>query len=236
MRDRPTITGIADRLLRPESPGFLPELWRSFERREQDAARRWRRIAIALAAALLAAVAAAGVIASPFGSSSTVEVSVECLTQTMGSRHTVDVATVATRSASGAAQNGRPREAQLLVSTGGTADQGTRLLQLDAVLKGYLVNGSRCAKSHDTAAPRKTGLRLTDYLRSGAALGHVYRCYEARIRLSMHLTVGKSGMPTRAVVAIERPATKKPLVYVDWRPGAVQVYRSDACQTTDVGF
>ena len=52
----------------------------------------------------------------------------------------------------------------------------------------------------------------------------------------MHLTVGKSGMPTRAVVAIERPATKKPLVYVDWRPGTVQVYRSDACRATDVGF
>src|SRR4051794_8649089 len=48
----------------PESPTFFDELWRRAEMADRAAARRWRRVAIAVVAASVAAAASVGVLAA----------------------------------------------------------------------------------------------------------------------------------------------------------------------------
>jgi hypothetical protein len=226
---------IAERMLREERPEFFDDFWRRVQQRERATARRWRIAALALGLTLLVAFAAGVVVASPFGRSNVVDVSVDCLVQQAANFRGIDLATIATRMKDPSI--GRPPEAQLLVSTGGYADTGTRLLQVDAALKGFLVNGSRCASSKKTAKPGPAEARLTDILHAGARYGKDYRCPGiGKVHLRARLTVGKNGIPSAAQVSVQKLATGKTLLYVDWRPSSVRVYLGSACEQTDIGF
>ena len=77
---------------------------------------------------------------------------------------------------------------------------------------------------------------LRNFLRAGTEWGHIYDCRVTKVRLRVHLTMGSHGMPAAAQVAVESLTTKRPLLYVDWRPSRVRVYESDACQTSDTLF
>jgi hypothetical protein len=231
----PELRRIVDDLLPPEREAFWPGFWQDVERRERRAAKRWRLTALALAAALVTSLAATGVVAAPFRHAKIVERVVECATQEAGNRDTLDVATVATRGAAMSAKSGRPEEAQLLVTTGGEADYGTHLLQVDGALKGYLLNSSRCASSHDTAPPARRGLPLVGLLRPHTLYGHDYRCLVKAVRVRARLVLAANGVPSGARVEVES-LSKRPLIYVDWTPGLVRVYLSPSCETTDLGF
>jgi hypothetical protein len=226
---------LAERLLREERADFFDEFWRNVQRRERAAAKRWRVAALALGSSLLVACAAGVVVASPFGRSNVADVSVDCVVQQAGRFRGIDLATIATRMKDPTI--GRPPEAQLLVSTGGYADEGTRLLQVDAALKSFLVNGSRCASSKKTAKPRPADARLTDILHAGARYGKDYRCAGiGKVHMRARLTIGKNGIPSAAQVSVQKLATGETLLYVDWRPSTVRVYLGSTCEQTDIGF
>lgn len=231
---RRTVGTIAERMLRDETPEFFDDFWSKLERRERVAARRWRRAAFALAAVAIAALATAGVVAAPFGHRNAVDASMVCSVDRINSFRGIGLAAVAARPHNDV---GRPPEAQLVLTTGGFAGQGTVLFQADAALRGYLLNQRSCTRSDDSSAPRPTGLRLTDLMRAGTPWGHEYRCAGVgRVRLSVHLVEGKDDVPTAARLVVQRVPGKKPLLYVDWAPNRVYVYISPACETTDIGF
>lgn len=231
----PDVRRVVDELLRPEPEDFWPSFWRRAEARERRSAKRWRAAALGLAAGLLVAGGAAGVLAAPAHHGHTTVENLSCGMLTGGRRPLVSLAAVPTRSIRGTEVSGRPHEAQLLLTTGSEADFGTRLFQIDAVTKGSLVDTSRCTPSSDRAAPTPHGLALTDDLRAGVTWGRVYDCTESRVRVHVRLTTDKAGLPTAVQLEIDTPA-RRPLLYVDWRPARVRLFRSDACTTSDIGF
>src|SRR5690242_6402846 len=118
---------VVERLVPPESPTFFDDFWELTAQREHLAARRWRRIALALGAVALTAAAAAGVIAAPLGSHDVVDEHVTCTTQTQAAYHVFDLGAGPTRPPS----NYFRQTAQLIISTGGDTYYGTKLLALD---------------------------------------------------------------------------------------------------------
>lgn len=222
-----------DELLQPERETFWADVWRDVERRERAATKRWRLATLALAAALLTALAATGVVAAPFRHAKSVDRVVDCATQSVSGGSSIDLQTVATRGPDLAARSGRPQEAQLIVVTGGGF--GTALLQVDGALKGFLLNSGRCTATRDAAPPRRRGLPLTGVLRAHTLYGHDYSCPVKNVRLRAHIVTGRDGVPTSAQVEVDSPANRA-LLYVDWKPDLVRVYLSSACEMTGIGF
>jgi hypothetical protein len=233
MADDALFRTAVDRLVPPEPPSFFEDFWQETSRREHEAAQRWRRVSLVLAACTVAALAAAGVIAAPFGSRDVVDQTLTCSTQTRAGYHTFAIAASPTRPP-GAAQYGRHTAAQVIFTTGADWFYGTKLLQLDATLKGSLVNKNLCASSGSklTLAPNGLPLRA-DYVK-GSYSGRELQCLRpGRITFRSRVTFDANGAPIHARIAVEMTKTHSPVLYADWSPTRARLYGVSDCRDTD---
>jgi hypothetical protein len=233
MADDTLFRKAADRLVPPEPPGFFEDFWEKTSRREHEAARRWRRVSLVLAACTVAALASAGVIAAPFGSRDVVDQTLTCTTQTRAGYHTFAIAASPTRPAA-AAQYGRHTAAQVIFTTGADWFYGTKLLQLDATLKGSLVNKNLCASSGSKLALSPNGLPLRADYAKGSYSGRELQCLRpGTITFRSRVTFDAKGAPVQARILVEMTKTHKPVLYADWSPKRARLYGAAGCRDTD---
>jgi hypothetical protein len=223
------VRAASDRLLPPEPPDFLDVFWERTAAREHLAVRRWRRATLAAAAVALAALGAAGVIAAPFGSSKVVDRTATCVTQARAGVRLVAIAASPTRPAN-AAQYGRYTAAELVFTTGGDWYYGTKLLNLDATLKGYLANEERCANANRDIPLEPRGLSLRADYRKGSYSGRLVTCKtQARIAYRARFTMDEKGRPVSGRVAVQAARGGEPLIYVDWSQRRMRMWAGRAC-------
>ena len=235
MADDTLFREAADRLVPAESPTFFEDFWQGTANRSHlEAVRRWRRISFVLAACTAAALATAGVVAAPFGSRDVVDQTLTCSTQTRAGYHTFAIAASPTRPAA-AAQYGRHTAAQVIFTTGADWFYGTKLLQLDATLKGSLVNKNLCASSGGKLALSPNGLPLRADYAKGSYSGRELQCLRpGKITFRSRVTFDAKGAPVQARIAVEMAKTHTPVLYADWSPKRARLYGAPVCRDTDL--
>jgi hypothetical protein len=179
------------------------------------------------------ALATAGVVAAPFGSRDVVDQTLTCSTQTRAGYHTFAIAASPTRPAA-AAQYGRHTAAQVIFTTGADWFYGTKLLQLDATLKGSLVSSNLCASSGSKLALSPHGLPLRADYAKGSYSGRELQCLRpGKITFRSRVTFDAKGAPVQARIAVEMAKTHKPVLYADWSPKRSRLYGAAGCRDAD---
>jgi len=229
MAEDTLVREASERLLPPESPDFLHTFWERTAAREHVAARRWRRATLGAGALAVAALRAAGVIAAPFGSPDVVDRTATCVTQARAGVRLVAIAASPTRPTD-AAQFGRYTAAELVFTTGGDWYYGTKLLNLDATLKGYLANAERCASASRDIPLEPRGLSQRADYRKGSYSGRTVTCKTpARIVYRARFVLDDRGRPVSGRVAVRAARGGKPLIYVDWSTRRMRMWAGPTC-------
>lgn len=212
-----------DRLLPPEPDAFFDDFWAHTARRERDAARRWRRTAVAVVALAVAAASAVAVAATK-GSTKTIDETMTCRMLLQAGAPNIAVGAAPLRNKK--ADPYHPPNAQLMLST---ALPTTRLVALDTTVKGYAIDRSLCHSGGSLAlAPR--GLPEGATLAKGAWYGKGYRClFVPRVIVHLHAVIGSRGVPTSARLAVANAKTHRMLFYVDWSPARATMYAPTSC-------
>ena len=224
------VRAAVDRLLPTEPVSFFEDFWDETAAREHVAARRWRRVALALAAAAVAAAGAAGVIAAPFGSHDAVDKTLTCMTQTQAGYHIIELGAGPTRPPSASFR----QTAQLILTTGGDTFYGTRLLALDVAVKGYLINERLCDEQRTRVPLAPRGLPLARTYHADSYSGRQFRCVRpGKVAFRVHVQLDAKGVPAKAQVAVELARRHTPLLYVEWSPKVVRMYATPICSDSD---
>jgi hypothetical protein len=223
----------ADRLVPPERDSFFEDFWLLAESRERAAARRWRRVALALAVVAFGSLTAAAVIAAPFRSTDVHDDTMVCDTLTQGGLKVFNVAANATRTKQ---QGWSPAlmVSRLLLTTGGDPDYGTRLVGIADGTKGYIQNRELCKEVHSPLALGPRSLPLLDTLRPSDVWGRYHRCLlPGRLVIRSRVTTASSGVPKNARLGVELQKRHRPLFYVEWSPSRVKIWGVASCKTDD---
>lgn len=203
-----------ERLTAPrQPPDFLDELRGRLQQEDRAAARRWRRLAVSVAAVAVPALAAAAVLAATAGGGgSTVDRTVSCATGDMGG-------------IAGFAVDANPipvgfHYAVLSVAT----DQDTHvLLGIDTRYKGFALDTSKCRPVH-TKAP----LPLTP---AGLQQGMLGRCLvPGRILVRLRVRLNSAGKALSALLAVEKESTHRPVAFVRWSRKQAAAYFGSGCR------
>jgi hypothetical protein len=206
----------------PEREGFFEELWKQAELRERRAARRWRRISAGLAAVVLGAATAAGVLA--FGNDG--QVLDRTFSCPAGNSNQLAVGGRVQGRYSYASLEVRPAIVlQALVS----AQDGN---------KGSIVwppDYAGCQQVSRTIPLKPSGLPAlalgTITTITGGYKGASVKCYmPSAVLFRARITVDGSGRPRNLAMAVW--TAKKPIAFFDLRPPQVHAYATQSCQPT----
>ncbi|HVH52392.1 MAG TPA: hypothetical protein VM690_09620 [Gaiellaceae bacterium] len=230
----PRVREALERLSIPEEPpDFFDDLWSKAEHEEREAARRWRRIAVALIALVVTAGTAAGVFAVGRGSGVTV------VDRTIACR-------VITNLDSGSiyigSEVGLPPDhlkggvfyqpGALWVAGNAGAQPWLTYVQVSKVVKGgYSFDGTICKKAAAISlAP--SGLPLLGMFSRAGNTRFDESCDVAKdsvVTVHMRVMLSSASVPTAAVVAIRSGKRQRPTAFVDWTPTRVRAWMAAGC-------
>lgn len=209
-----------------ESPRFFEELRERMQEHDRAAARRWRRLSIALAAVAASAVAAAAVLAAGVGSDSAkrsvLDETFSCRVQVESSAHAVEL------TAGAKARN--PAFALLYTASKKVNNEFVAQLAFGSAAKGLTVDRSLCRRSSHTIALRSTGLTRRGTVTSSFLGMFNDKCVTAA-RVLVRVRIGMvGGVPVQAQVAVRNDNAKSaPIAYVIWRPTRVTYFLDSEC-------
>src|SRR4051794_8784043 len=186
-----------------ESERFFDELRERLERGDRRAMRRWRRAAIAFAAAALAASATAGVLAAqPTTTATTIDRTVQCANLSKGGGSPFFDVTSQPGSppphADGELPPNLPAGFKPLPAIEVVSGDALTLLTTSFVVSGYQLDRTRCVASH--ASPPLSPHRLPEAMtldRQARVVFHV-RCIAPRMIVRIQLTTDSAGIPLKA--------------------------------------
>jgi hypothetical protein len=222
---------IADRFVDPEPTEFFDELWHRAEMADRAAARRWRRVAIAVVAASLAAAASVGVLAATRS------------TGVSAAAHTVDATFLCTADDQGGV-NLFKLDVDVLKGSGLFLVSSTNVeilapfeLPQQAGTKAtpaQLLDGklnfepANCAR----ATPRKIPLERRELPLKGRLAGYspVANCWVAKAYFRERVTFDSKNRATRTIFAMANAHTGKPLVFGEAGAARATVYAASACR------
>lgn len=214
----------------PESPTFFDELWRRAEMADRAAARRWRRVAIAVLAASLGAAASVGVLAA---------------TRSTASRavaHTSDATFLCTSDDQGGV-NAFKLDVDLLKGSGLFTVTSTSVeilapfklpqqagpkATVSQLLDGKLhFEPANCTRASSRIPLQRRGLTLTSRL---AGLSSAGECWVAKAYFRERVTFDSRNRATRTTLAMANAHTGKPLLFAEAGASRATVYAAPACQ------
>jgi hypothetical protein len=221
--------------VQPESPRFFEELQARLERRDRDAVRRWRRIAVASVAIAIAATAVAGVaVATPSAPSNTVDLTVLCPNLLKGGLPVFSV--YASPTGNPPIDGGKLRQPPpgFRPVDGMTVETGdlSYILRLTSLAAGYQLDRRQCVpnKTKLTLGPNGLPKHVTLHVGDNE---YGERCKDvSKMVMRLRIVNDRYGAPVRAQLLIVRAKTNKPLIYVEWGRQQVSTWDSPGCDFT----
>lgn len=223
-----------------EPPDFFDELWLKAEQQERQAARRWRRIGVALITLVVTAGTGAGVFAVGRGSGVTV------VDRTIACRVITNLDSGSIRIGSQVRLppdhvNGgvfyQPGSLWVAGNAGAQPDltyaavSPNLVIATKTVKGGYYLDRTICKKA--AAIPlAPSGLpSLGTFSRAGNT-GFDESCDVAKdslVTVRMRVTESSANVPTAAVLAIRSGDRQRPTAFVDWTPTRVRAWMAPGC-------
>lgn len=220
----------------PERDAFFAELWEQAQARERAAARRWRRVALALAVTTAAAISSAGVIAASPNTSNVVDLTSRCRAEPPGY---ASVFTVFAAAASKPTQGPPPTSttphpppgfdivSDLAIETGNQM----KLFGISGLFSGYQLDRSHCAPVKSKVDLSRHALPSAGVYKTGYYTHLSRRCVGWQLfTFRVRITNDSNGVPVKAELAVVAGKKARPLAYVRWTPGLVQTYAADVCK------
>jgi hypothetical protein len=200
----------------PESPTFFDELWRRAENADRSAARRWRRVAIAVVAAAITAAASVGVVAATRSPASTFDSTVRCSLEDRGGVPAFSLAAYPGLTT----PTGFVISSSVIVTTG----SNTQLLFMDWKQDHFRLDEQNCH-----AAPRiplsRAGLpHVPQVFRRGQHVQFDLDCTVGKLVFRLWMKRSSGGKVTEAKLAVRATKKAKPIAYVDWTPAKLTAY------------
>jgi hypothetical protein len=221
----------------PESPAFFDDLWEAAQARERAAARRWRRISLALALVAAAAISSAAVLAAaPSSASTAVDVRGVCVAQEQGGIPAFIVGAFV----GGPRRGGPPAKKPppgfhvdptvWITTTQGFVPNTAPVFSLNSVFSGYQLDRRACPPTSMAIVLSHRGLGNPVHL-DAENLRLVRRCLgPAHFAFRVRITNDRSGIPIRVQMAVVNARTAKPLAYLTWSPSRVDGWSADSCE------
>jgi hypothetical protein len=221
----------------PESPTFFDDLWEAAQARERAAARRWRRVSVALALVAAAAISSAAVLAAaPNSASTTVDVRGVCAAEEQGGIPAFIVGAFI----SGPRRPGPPAKKPppgfhvdptvWITTTQGLLPNTAPVFSLNSVFSGYQLDRRACPPTSLKIDLTHEGLGNPVHL-DAKNLQLVRRCLgPAHFAFRVHITNDRSGIPIRVQLAVVNARTARRIAYLTWSPSRIDGWSADSCE------
>lgn len=230
----PRVREALERLPVPEErSGFFDDLWLKAEQEEREAARRWRRIAVALIALVVSAGTAAGVFAVGRGASATVaDRTIACRVITNLDSGSIYIGSEV-RLPPDHVNGGISYEpGSLWVAGNAGAQPELTYVQVSKLVKGgYSFDGTICKKAA-TIPLARSGLPSLGTFSRGGNTRFDESCDVAKdslVTVRMRVTESSANTPTAALVAIRSGPRQRPTAFVEWTPTRVRAWLAAGC-------
>jgi hypothetical protein len=220
-----------DRLAAPP-PGrdFHSELWERIDARERAARRRRRVLVTVAAAAALVTVSAAGVFA--YGAQSKpLDRTLSCPVPEQGGVNVLHLtAHVKAPPMIFGGTKPVPSPAVALVIAGDPTTTQVQYVGVTSVRNGYLFDQSVCHTA-PTIPLARAGLPPAGVFTGTKGAGIDRECWLATtISVRLHVTLGRSGAPVAAQLAIRSGTKLRPVAYIVWAPTRIRAFVAPSCQ------
>lgn len=230
----------------PARRNFYPELWDKIEVAQRRTARRWRLVAAAAAGLAVAGVSAAGVLALGDRTSIVVDRTLSCPSgrnsQLSLFAHVRGPSTWVHEPSLPGGGKRLPHPALLELDANRAVLMNAGLMQIVQTTyaglyagasvnqkAGYTLDGSVC----ETAKPipfSPSGLHSAGTFTGNQADGVYRQCVVGQpATLRLRVTLGRSGLPTAAKLALRGGKKKRPIAYIDWTPSRIHAWLAPGC-------
>ncbi|HET8893509.1 MAG TPA: hypothetical protein VFM96_05380 [Gaiellaceae bacterium] len=216
-----------------EPPDFFDDLWLKAEQEEREAARRWRRIAVALITLVFVAGTAAGVFAVGRGAGATVvDRTIACRVITNLDSGSVYIGSEVRLPPDHVNGGVFYQPGSLWVAGNAGAKPQLTYVQVSKLVKGgYSFDGTICKKTAAIPLARSGLPSLGTFSRAGNARFDE-SCDVAKdslVTVRIRVTELSANEPTGAVLAIRSGRRQRPTAFVEWTPTRVRAWLAAGC-------
>ena len=216
---------------RPRERTSTRELWERIDARERASRRRRRAFAAVAVAAALVTVSAAGVFA--YGEQTTPARPDAFVPGARAGRRERALPDGARQGAAdGTTARSRSRARRSRSSRAANPVTQLQYVGVTSVQRRLSTSTRACATPRRAIPLARAGLpaggRLHGLRQARASTGSAGSRRRSSIR--MHVTLGRSGAPVAARIAIRSGAKQHPVAYIDWTPTRITAYVSPSCQ------
>jgi hypothetical protein len=214
----------------PRGRDFQAELWERIGARERASRRRRRAVLTVTIAAALVTLSAAGVFA--YGAQPRpLDRTLSCPVPEQGGVNVLHLtAHVKAPPMIFGGSKPVPNPAVALVTAGDPTTAQVQYVGVTSVRGGYLFDQSVCRTAPAIPLGR-AGLPAAGMYTGTKGAGIDRECWLAStVSIRMHLTLGGSGAPVAAEVAIRSGAKQRPVAYVQWAPTRIRAFAAPSCQ------
>jgi hypothetical protein len=230
---------LLERVVRPARPGFYEELWDRIQAAERAAARRWRAVAVVAIAAAIGATTAAGVLAFDHTARGTIDETFSCpvperggvnllnlFARIKGSPPTVVHGKRVANPATVEVDAGRT----LLMNAGAPVIYQATYAGASTAYKGGYTFDRQVCKSTRPIPLSSASLHAAGTFKGTHGGGVARECWLASVAtVRLRVTLGRSGLPVSARLALRSGKKLHPTAYVEWTPTLVRAWLSPSC-------
>lgn len=210
----------------PAMPSFFEDFWREAEQRQRRAARRWRALALGLAAVAAGAVSAAGVLASSRSAAAVVDQTWSCVPAQVATGPTIGI------HASVRTPRSEPYFHLTMQQPPEPAQLGPSAVHFDASSSTVQWDTQHCRRVHSALVFGPHGLPADNVYTTHFLGNFLGTCRTAAHVLVRANVVFKHGRPSSGRVLIVDAPTQRAVFYAQWSPTRIADWERSTC---DVG-
>ena len=213
----------------PVGPDFHSELWERIGVRERNARRRRRTVGTIAVAAAVVTASAAGVFA--FGAQTqSLDRTLSCPVPEVGGVNRLNVDAHVKAPPTHFGDKAVPSPAQAIIDGGAPGGPQQQYAGVTSVRGGYLFDQTVCRNAPSIPLER-AGLPAAGVYRGTKGAGITRECWLAPVvAVRLRVTLGASGAPVAARIAVRSGKKLRPVIYIEWTPTLVRAYVSSSCQ------
>jgi hypothetical protein len=213
----------------PAGKDFHAELWERIGGRERAWRRRRRAFTTVVVGAALVTMSAAGVLA--YGQQAKpLDRTLSCPVPEQGGVNVLNLTAHVKAPPMRFRSKMVPTPAIALIVAGNPSTTQLQYVGVSSLRDGYYFDQTVC-KTAAAIPLARAGLPLAGVYRGTNGSGIDRECWLATVvAVRLHVTLGRSGAPVAAQIALRSGAKLRPVAYLDWTPNRIRAYVSPSCQ------